>query len=265
MNVCILGAGMSGMVAAKALDDMGIEFDIFDKCETNVSQQKGLHYLHGDVGLQLIPFRLKNLVIKDVFDDRMDNYIYSIKIWGNTQILNNSMVNLPAETNVYDFRHAYEMLTDYYGERVVKMDIQKSMLTGLQHEYDMIISTIPLKVLFPEYVCESETMWVSEDLPQGVELKDFTVVYNLMLDVPWYRCSKVFGQTYTEYVGSHEAAFPIKKIKTCEQVVLDRNSLLKNDHILLVGRFGTWDRKKLVHQVYDDVIRGVKIFEESRR
>lgn len=263
MNVCILGAGMSGMVVAKALDDMDIEFDIYDKCETNVSQQKGLHYLHGDINLPLKPFKLKNLVIRPTEIDVRDNVLYSMKVWGNANMLNNSLVDLPEEINVYDFRHAYEILTDYYSERVIKMDIQRSMLSGLQHEYDLIISTIPLYVLFPEYQCEYETVWASDVLPQDVELKDFMVMYNIVSDVSWYRCSKVFGQISAEYVSRHIDAHPIKKIKTCEKVGIDSMHLMRNEHILLVGRFSEWNRKRLVHEIYSIVQKGVKLWQKT--
>jgi hypothetical protein len=258
MRVAILGAGMSGMVAMKALDDMGINADIYDKCEPNVSQQKGLHYLHGDINLPLAPFKLKNLVIRPDNNVIDDNMLYSMKVWGNNSMLNNSLVSLPDETTVYDFVFAYEWLLDMYSGKITKMDIKKSLLCGLKAEYELVISTIPLFVLFPEYQCEYETVWASDVLPQDVELKDFTVVYNLISEVPWYRCSKVFGQVSTEYVSRHADSFPIKKIRTCDKVREDSARLLKEEHILLAGRFGEWNRKRLVHEIYSITQNGVK-------
>ena len=257
MNVAILGSGMSGLIAAKALVDEGIQtFNIYDRCVSNVSQQKGLHYLHGNCNIPLDPHRLENLVIKPPDMTVEANVQYSQKVWGNDKVLNNSLVNLPAETTVYNFREAFGILMTQFEHKIRKVNVDKTVSKLFQQDYDLVISTIPLQVLFPEVTCESETVYVSEGLPDGLELKDFSVVYNLDMNVPWYRASKVFGQTYTEFVGANPTAIPIKKIKT--QTELDVTQLFMESNLLLVGRFAEWNRKRLVHEVYDIVRKAVK-------
>jgi hypothetical protein len=261
MIVAILGAGMSGMVAAKALDDMSIGFDIYDKLETNVSQQKGLHYLHGDVGLGLQPHRVKNFVTRDVKQQMPDYYTYSVKVWGAPIVLNNSMRNLPEDTIVYNFGEAYTMLSKKYDARIIKLEYKPGMLSAFQSDYDLVISTLPLSIMFPEYKCESKTVWVKDQMPENVELNDFTVMYNIVEGVPWYRCSKIFGQVYTEYVDRQDDCFPVHKIITCKELQNDYIRLIMNQRVLLVGRFAEWNRKRLAHQIYDIVQRGVRQFE----
>lgn len=264
-SVAILGGGMSGLVAAKAIEQNfpNINFDIYDKCVVNVSQQKGLHYLHGSCGLDLEPQKLQNLVSAPSNLEVGLNVQYSRKVWGNDNVLNNSLVNLPANTNVYDFREAFNILKAHFSKKVCIKDIDRQFVRQCQCMYDLTISTIPLQVLFPNAVCSSETVYAMDGLPMGVELKDFTVLYNLDMSEQWYRASNVFGQTYTEFVGNVPGSIPIKKIKT--QTSLDIEEVLDEYAILLAGRFGCWDRKKLVHQVYSDVIAAITDFKTNRQ
>lgn len=259
MDVCILGGGMSGLIAAKAIkdDNPTNHITILDKkINFDKSGIKGVHYLHGDCGMQLKFHTLLNFVAEPMNKTECISAQYGRKVWGDNSVLNNSLVNLPDAVTIYNFEQAFEILTKEFAGCIKQTDIDKNLVRKLQLGYDLIISTIPLQVLFPDVVCDYESVFAKECLPPGVELQDFTVLYNVDNGTPWYRCSKVFGKSYTECVNHFPGSSMIIKIKT--QIQLNPDIVLNKYNILLAGRFGSWDRKKLVHNVYDDVTAAIK-------
>lgn len=273
MSVCVIGCGMSGLLAAKAVKDFdpNIYLMILDKSENAISQQKGLHYLHDNCGLELKPYTVKNFVNVPTDSVESNNVLYSKKVWGSDNVLNNSLVNLPAKVEIYNFKEAFDILTKQFSKYVVECNFNLGMIKKLQSEYDMIISTIPMPILFPHISYGSEIVYIVDSLPLDMyEIKDFEVHYNLFPDVPWYRVSKIFGQEYTEIVGNfprdNEFHFyknftPVKKIIT--QTEYDVKEVLQKYGILLAGRWGCWNRKKLVHHVYSDVLDALKIYNSN--
>ena len=78
-------------------------------------------------------------------------------------------------------------------------------------------------------------------------------MYNINENESWYRASRVAGTAWTEFVGKPEGipCFPINKLIT-EGV--DVEYVFQETGIILGGRYGTWNRKELAHDVYYRVL-----------
>lgn len=245
MKVAILGAGMAGLLAAKALAENSVEYTLFDKnLHEGASNNPGLHYLHDSCGLPLEPKIVFNYVI-GCKEGELPHEQYSRKL-GTP--LNNSLVDLPAYSVVYDFQEAYNILLHRYGKKVQHLEIVPSMVESLLERYDKIISTIPLPALFPEAKCEYVEVQAVKGRPFSIPTLpgDNQVVYNIDENVNWYRYSRVFGVEWTEVKQGGD--FTIKK-------VVDTNFRSPDDRIILLGRWGSWNRKFLAHHSYYETLR----------
>src|SRR5690606_10939543 len=128
MRVAILGAGMAGLLAAKALAENDVEYTLFDKNpREGASNNPGLHYLHDSCGLPLEPKIVFNYII-GCKEGELPHEQYSRKL-GTP--LNNSLVNLPAYNIVYNFQDAYDILLHRYGKNIQYLEIVPSMMESL--------------------------------------------------------------------------------------------------------------------------------------
>ena len=249
MRVAILGAGAAGLLSAQALTDLGIEHDLFDKELPSISKAKGLHYLHDNCGLPLRWITVHNYVL-GVNEGEKPHEQYSRKL-GTP--LNNSLVDLPAFNAGYDFKQAIELLVKRHLDKVSVLEVTKETVPTLLEEYDYVINTVPLPIIFPQAVCKKVDRKVMKGRPEGIDklvgLNPNQVIYNIDEQVNWYRYSNVLGNEWTEVVEGGD--FTISKIITTDFQSPD-------ERIILQGRYGKWDRKFLAHHAYYETIRRFK-------
>ena len=249
MRVAILGAGAAGLLSAQALTDLGIEHDLFDKELPSISKAKGLHYLHDNCGLPLRWITVHNYVL-GVNEGEKPHEQYSRKL-GTP--LNNSLVDLPAFNAGYDFKQAIELLVERHLDKVSVLEVTKETVPILLEEYDYVINTVPLPIIFPQAVCKKVDRKVMKGRPEGIDklvgLNPNQVIYNIDEQVNWYRYSNVLGNEWTEVVEGGD--FTISKIITTDFRSPD-------ERIILQGRYGKWDRKFLAHHAYHETIRRFK-------
>jgi len=245
MRVAILGSGAAGLLSAQALTDLGIDHDIYDKHMPTMSKVKGLHYLHDNCGLPLDWVTVHNYVL-GVKEGELPHMQYSNKL-GIPE--NNSLVDLPAFNTGYDFRQAMEILIGNHADKVRLLDITQEVVVYLLEDYDYIISTVPLNIVYPEADCKMLQQRVKKGRPEGIDkligLNTNQVIYNIDEQVDWYRYSNILGNEWTEVI--HGGDFTIPKI-------IDANFYCPDDRILLQGRYGKWDRKFLAHHSYYETI-----------
>lgn len=248
MKVAILGAGMTGLLAAKALAEHDIEFTLYDKNPNEgVSSSQGLHYLHDNCNLPLKPQIVHNYII-GCKDGEHPHEQYSRKL-GTP--LNNSLVELPAFSMVYNFQEAYKILLHLMKGNIQRCNFEADMLKYFLEKFDLVISTLPLPVVYPEATCKFVEVQAVRGRPRGIPKLPGAnqVVYNIEENTNWYRYSRVFGVEWTEVKQGGE--FILKK-------VVDSNFEPPDDRVILLGRWGQWNRKFLAHQAYYKILRRIE-------
>lgn len=242
-GIAILGAGMAGLLAAKALRDCGHrEITIYDK-SMEAKRLRGLHYLHDDCGLIMMGHYISNLVV-GCSPEKPPAAEYAKKIFGGNPPPSNSVQTLPAYNKIYSMDEAHLMLLHRYAGYVVQEEISRKNIRELCKKHKFVISTIPAPILFDgEFPCEK--VQVKAGLPSEVQplvgLMEHFTVYNVREDENWYRASRVFGEECTEVKAGGD--FQILKIK-------DGNFRNNIPNLHLAGRYGTWRRGYLVHDAY---------------
>ena len=138
---------MAGLLAAKALDFLGIkDFMLYDRT-CGIQKLNGLHYLHDSCGLHLPKHIVHNFVLPCKSTTNLASE-YARKIFGDNPPPTNSMQNLNAYETVYDMRTAYALLHSQYRSRINCIELSRGYVEKLSQTCDYIVSTIPSKVLF---------------------------------------------------------------------------------------------------------------------
>lgn len=239
----ILGAGIAGLLAAKAVEDSGAEAVLYDKNQ-GVSTVLGLHYLHKDCGIEdLEKVILYNLVLHDENDEAPPYVQYSNK---TAVPIDNSVKDLPLKVEAFNMQDAYMRLTERFQHQIVKRDVDRAFVDDLLLDGNKVISSIPLPILVKNGDYKSKIVFAHEGKPHALGLASIRhniVVYNTDRKYPWYRYSRVNGYEWTETLLNGQ--FKIKKVMGCNVKSFNKN-------LLLVGRYGKWQRGVLAHEAYYD-------------
>jgi len=263
MSIAIIGSGMAGLLAAKALEDKGIKnFEIYDKSPgKGASGAVGLHYLHNRCGLPLKTERIQNVVIGDS-KWKPPSVAYNDKIWGMMEHPDsNSLEQLVATNEIYNFGKAYKMLYEIYSDRIMESEIKGlSGMKRLANAHDYVLTTIPAPIWMGELHGVSfpkKEIKVSQKLPNNIEIPewiDHFSLYNISEDDGWYRCSRVFGVVFTEYPKTADIENTMTAYKIRGATIPESAKRKIPNNIYMVGRWGTWKRSYLVHQAYQDIM-----------
>jgi hypothetical protein len=271
-RVFILGAGISGLLSAWALEGLGVPFIILDKGPREVLPRivPGCVYLHDGCGLphsalqraslwtQVIPPAPPTVVPPVSYGDR-----YHEKIWGATPRIPNSVDRIPIDdagiacefSIIFSMNHALVWLYKRYRSKVIIRNLSFSDVESLLRE-GKVVSTIPIGLFEPSAPRISKETWIVQ-IPESLRRLDglpsivgstASILYNIDLSVPWYRASSMFGFTAIEFIsnpGGTAAVFR-KIISGPDPAKIEE----RYPGLILTGRWGRWQRGFLAHQTY---------------
>lgn len=256
MSVAIIGAGMTGLLSAKACLDRGITPTIFSATEPNPGH--GVRYLHDRCGLPLKPIEIETAFMGfggqflrwNNAVPRAMAELYAMKTGASPT--NNSIHRSEKITTAYSWMDAWNMLQ---GMRIENREILPEDMRRLSDKYDLVVNTAPLNKIYPhsKSQCLCRERYVSDKSPYNdhvgwASTPDNIIVYNVDTNAAWTRYSRVDGVEQTEYLHPVEGAHKVIKV--------DGKAKFYNHHpnVLLVGRYGKWDSTYMAHMAYYDTL-----------
>lgn len=253
-RIAILGCGPAGLFAAHAFRACGFE-EVTILSRKRRSEMFGAQYLHQPIpGLtgagKLLQYQLIGTQEQ-----------YAEKVYGGKiKPENTSPATLPESHLAYDIREAYYRAWEIYTDTIVNIRIEPSMMTDIVRGYDMVVSTIPARLLCADmdgnHEFRSQRIWAVGDAPErGIFCPIFVepqrVVCNGTPERGWYRASNVFGYKTAEWPDGPKP--PIDNIASVEKPINTNCDCWPT--VLRAGRYGTWTKGVLSHEVYYDTIR----------
>jgi hypothetical protein len=250
-RVAILGCGPAGLVAAHAAISLGFEVVIISNTD-EPSQLHGCQYLHAPVpGYEDVPHVRVSYELRGSVDQ------YRHKVYGYKWEGKVSPEDFAGEHDAWDIRETYRRLWDNIITKQAAGLIVKRVVMGklpfvTSLHPDHIISTIPAQALCVRkgtHRFNGHAIWANGSTSAGIS-KDNSIVCDGTPEVPWYRMSNVFGYLTTEWAGHippprwQNAAPVVKPLSTdCDC----------HPEVIRVGRYGTYEKARLVHEVYPAV------------
>jgi hypothetical protein len=240
----VLGCGPSGLLAAKAVEDLGHEPIIY--AIKRKSDMPGAIYIHESLpGL--------TGVAPDAyvtFHKLGTREGYARKVYGHEDA-DCSWDDFPEGIKpAWDMRSTYDMLWLRYESRVFNKFVTADTVGQLLLRH-VVVNTIPAPMICQgDHYFEQKDIWVRHDFTmQSPGVLDPCIVYNGDPVYGWYRASSLFGHQAMEFGHRvSKAAYGFKPISTnC-----DCHS--GNGTLVRAGRFGAWKKGVLVHHVYRQVL-----------
>lgn len=264
----ILGCGPAALIAAHTLEKKGISRDQLEIVAQvrEPSKISGAQFLHAPIiGDTLQPDGFLE-VLHIGFADA-----YASKVYGDAT-KSTSFGRYRSEERrdpvpAWSLDKQYSSLWKDYFRAIDQITVTADIFNDFLNsgEWDEIISTIPpvAYCMNPDHGFPSAPMLLGE--PVDPLPFDNAIVYNGRPEESWYRTSCIFGEAGIEFgLFGEDTGKRADKIleeaegATWDQVVKGKKPLGTNcdcgyrhpkTKLLRVGRFGMWDRRRLLHEV----------------
>jgi hypothetical protein len=250
-KVIILGCGPAGLAAAKAAADAGCETLIISSTD-KPSKLHGCQYLHAPVpGYEDVPsVRVRYRLVGTPEQ-------YRTKVYGKEWTGKVSPEDFAGEHMAWDIRLTYKLMwRDLIESLIVGLVMRRVIHGSIPYvrslKPDLIVSTIPAMALckvpavhrFTSYVIFANGTSEVADLPEDSVVCDGTEAH------PWYRISSVFGYRTTEWSSAGRVPAHAESTPVIKPLWTDCDC---HPEVLRTGRYGAWEKARLVHEVYPAV------------
>lgn len=252
MRVAIVGSGPSALTAMwAALQRHDTSIDMLSPADDG-PLNAGVFYLHHPMDL---PLRSQEIEIRGFGGTAAD---YAAKVYGDETTVDTSFPATSRFERAWDALQAFELLRDIRDTsaiRRIKQRVAWHELDQLSQKYDLVVNTAPLSMVLsidltmPPW---SSSAWVKTGIAPADECY---MLYSAHPAVDWYRCSAVHGRFTME-----RATRPEDEAGWHRVVKVRRTPVLAQlpENVLLTGRNGAWDKRKLTHHVFDEVIEAMR-------
>ena len=255
MRIAICGIGPAGLFAAWAAREHDVQ--LFD---VNVDFQPwrifALQYLHAHCDLPVEARRELQLHYRiDGADGWTPDQIkraYNYKVGRPLADVNSTRFAFEHPKTVFSLKVAYSFLYGAFKDRMVGMKLNAELLTEVfAPGFDLVISTVPLNILFPAWPLEVSQMWITQD-SAPIELQENECVMNVDPALPWTRASRIDGGVATEYVKDVAKwnLPPGLNLQKLRKVIKPASYPELPKNVILAGRWGSWDPAPLSHDTY---------------
>ena len=247
-RVVILGCGPAGLAAAHAAVSSGCEAIIISNTD-QPSTIYGCQYLHAPIpGYERassvrVSYRLVGTAEQ-----------YRRKVYGDEWQGPVSPEDFQGDHDAWDIRETYGLLwRDLIGSMqvgLIKKYVKQGMIPFVNSLHpDLVVSTIPAQALCqdPRHEWGSHTIWANGSIAPYITGEN-EVVCDGTRERTWYRISNVFGYRTTEW-----ASKPHSSVKATPVVKPLWTNCDCHPEVLRAGRYGAWEKKRLVHEVYPAV------------
>lgn len=244
MNVCVLGCGPAGVLAAHAVLRRGGDVKILAPGQP--SKISGAQYLHDEIpGIDVSPMMVE-------YTKTGTQEGYARKLYGSADAPCSWQEFAVGPHMAWPLEDAYRLAWAAVASYITPVTITAPHIEQLLVTYDLVVSTIPKPSLCVknEHEFAGKPVWITNQPPAddgGVcrTLDDNTIMYNGLGGDPWYRFSKIQGVMSTEYVQDTPGA--VRVIKPLH------NNCNCHEGLMHVGRYGKWKKSVLAHNAFYEV------------
>jgi hypothetical protein len=257
-RVVILGCGPAGLAATLAVINSGSEAMILSGSD-QPSQQFGCQYLH-----EPIPGYEHVSRVRVSYSLTGTPEQYRRKVYGESWQGKVSPEDFIGEHDAWDIRETYRLMwQDLIESAAVPIAIVRieplriwDLRNRISHlKPDRVISTIPapsLCIRWEDHMFRSYQIYAN-----GTTVPRLTEPNSVVCDGTdahdWYRVSNVFGYQTTEW--SRPQTVTAKAARVQKPLSTDCDCF---PEIYRVGRYGTWTKSYLVHQVYPEAMKALR-------
>lgn len=266
LRVAVLGVGPSGVFAALALKDAGVQDVTLMARKLQRSAMHGAQYLHepipGTIGAmtpgEQVSYNL--LGTSEGYRTR----VYDGTLPDGMAVSADSLVGT---ASCWDIRAAYqEAWHDTTGScEFVEHNATPSSIVALAGQYDLVLSTVPAPSLCKRgCTFASQEIWAAGEAPEiGIRLSyncdGMSVFCNGLSakDGPsWYRISNMYNRKTVEWPGGADKP-PIPSAARVHKPLFN-NCMCLPPNVIRIGRYGAWQKGILAHHAYSQAEATVK-------